>query len=111
LPRIALALALAPLAVSAIALVVTVGADYKPAGDIAIVEMTTRAVGEHWPLVGNHSRDGWHHRGRFCRTRPCRSAQEEESDVVNDLAPPVLAAVPSREGEVVVRGIGFLGLS
>jgi hypothetical protein len=47
LPRIALALALAPLAVSAIALVVTVGGDYKPAGDIAIVEMTTRAVGEH----------------------------------------------------------------
>jgi hypothetical protein len=58
LPRIALALALAPLAVSAIALVVTVGGDYKPAGDIAIVEMTTRAVGEHGPLVGNHSRDG-----------------------------------------------------
>lgn len=37
--------------------------------------------------------------------------QEEESDVVNDLAPPVLAAVPPGEGEVVVRGIGFLGLS
>jgi hypothetical protein len=31
--------------------------------------------------------------------------------VVNDLAPPVLAVVPSGEGEVVVRGIGFLGLS
>jgi hypothetical protein len=37
--------------------------------------------------------------------------QEEESDVVNDLAPSVLAAVPPGEGEVVVRGIGFLGLS
>jgi hypothetical protein len=63
LPRVALALALAPLVVSAVALVVAVGGEYKPAGDIAIVEMTTRAVGNHWPLVGNHSRDGWHHPG------------------------------------------------
>jgi hypothetical protein len=63
LPWVALALALAPLVVSAVALVVAVGSKYQPAGDIAIVEMTTRAVGDHWPLVGNHSRDGWHHPG------------------------------------------------
>jgi hypothetical protein len=62
-PRIALALVLAPLAVSAIALAVAVGGDYRPVGDNAIVEMTTRAVGDHWPLVGNHSRDGWHQPG------------------------------------------------
>ena len=62
-PRIALALALAPLVVSAVALAVAVGGDYRPEGDIAIVEMTTRAVGDHWPLVGNHSRDGWHQPG------------------------------------------------
>ena len=61
--RIALALALAPLAVSAVALAVAVGGDYRPVGDIAVVEMTTRAVGDHWPLVGNHSRDGWHQPG------------------------------------------------
>ena len=62
-PLVALALALAPLAVSAVALAVAVGGDYRPEGDIAIVEMTTRAVGDHWPLIGNHSRDGWHHPG------------------------------------------------
>jgi hypothetical protein len=62
-PRIAMALALAPLVVSAVALIVAIGGEYKPAGDIAIVEMTTRAVGDHWPLVGNHSRDGWHQPG------------------------------------------------
>jgi hypothetical protein len=62
-PRIALALALAPLVVSAIALAVAVGGDYRPVGDNAIVEMTTRAVDDHWPLVGNHSRDGWHQPG------------------------------------------------
>lgn len=49
--------------VTAIALAVAVGGDYRPVGDNAIVEMTTRAVGEHWPLVGNHSRDGWHQPG------------------------------------------------
>jgi hypothetical protein len=43
-------MALAPLVVSAVALVVAVGGDYRPGGDIAIVEMTTRAVGNHWPL-------------------------------------------------------------
>lgn len=58
-----MALALSPLVVSAVAVIVAVGGEYKPAGDIAVVEMTTRAVGEHWPLVGNHSRDGWHHPG------------------------------------------------
>jgi hypothetical protein len=62
-PWAAMALALAPLVVSAIALAFAVGGDYRPPGDIAIVEMTTRAVGDHWPLVGNHSRDGWHHPG------------------------------------------------
>ncbi|HEY6698991.1 MAG TPA: hypothetical protein VIZ67_12235 [Acidimicrobiales bacterium] len=62
-PRAALALALAPLVVSAVALAVAVGGDYRPEGDIAIIEMTTRAVGDHWPLVGNHSHDGWHHPG------------------------------------------------
>lgn len=62
-PLVALALALAPLAVSAVALAVAAGGDYRPEGDIAIVEMTTRAVGDHWPLIGNHSRDGWHHPG------------------------------------------------
>jgi hypothetical protein len=63
LPGVAMALALAPLVVSAVALAFAVGGDYRPAGDVAIVEMTSRAVGDHWPLVGNHSRDGWHHPG------------------------------------------------
>jgi hypothetical protein len=58
-----LALALAPLVVSAVALVVAVGGDYRPFGDFAVIEMTTRAVGDHWPLAGNHSRDHWHHPG------------------------------------------------
>jgi hypothetical protein len=63
LVRIALGLALAPFVASAIALVVLVGGDYLPAGDLAMTEMHIRDVGRHEVLVGLHSRPFWSHPG------------------------------------------------
>ena len=63
LSRLALVLALLPLAVSAVFLVVKAGGTYAPAADNAIMELTTRDVGRHPVLVGLVSRDGWSHPG------------------------------------------------
>jgi hypothetical protein len=63
LGRLALILALLPLAVSAVFLVVTAGGTYTPTADNAIIELTTRDVGHHPVLVGLVSRDGWSHPG------------------------------------------------
>jgi uncharacterized membrane protein len=63
LSRVALVLALLPLAVSAVFLVVKAGGTYAPAADNAIMELTTRDVGHHPVLVGLVSRDGWSHPG------------------------------------------------
>jgi hypothetical protein len=61
--RLALGLVLAPLAISAIALVVRVGGDYRPYADYAWTELQVRDVGRHEVLVGLYSRDGWSHPG------------------------------------------------
>jgi hypothetical protein len=63
LTRVALALALLPLVVSAVALVIDVGAGYQPTNDLATTELHTRDVGHHPVLVGLYSRDGWNHPG------------------------------------------------
>jgi hypothetical protein len=56
-------LTVAPLAVSALYLLVFVGADYFPSGDIVGTEMRTRDVGNHAVWLGPFSRDGWFHPG------------------------------------------------
>jgi hypothetical protein len=61
--RLALGLVLAPLAVSAIALVVRVGGAYRPYADYAWTELQVRDVGRHEVLIGLYSRDGWSHPG------------------------------------------------
>lgn len=62
-PRLALALTLAPLVVSAIYLLVVVGGDYHPMGDLAGTELRTRDVGRYMLWTGPYSRDGWFHPG------------------------------------------------
>jgi hypothetical protein len=57
------ALTVAPLAVSALYLLVFVGADFHPSGDIVATEMRTRDVGTHAVWLGPFSRDGWFHPG------------------------------------------------
>lgn len=60
--RLAFALALAPLAVSAVSLMV--GHRHYPSfGDAAMTELLTRDVGRRWLELGPFSRDGWYHPG------------------------------------------------
>jgi hypothetical protein len=61
--RVALALALAPFAVSAVAVLVTVGGHWLPVADHALTEMQVRDVGRHEVLVGLYSRENWNHPG------------------------------------------------
>ncbi len=63
LPAVALAVALLPFVVSAVALLVDVGDDYHPLSDHALTEMQIRDVGHHEVLTGLFSRDGWRHPG------------------------------------------------
>jgi hypothetical protein len=58
-----LVIALAPLAVSAVALVAAVGGAYHPTGDQAGTELAVRAVGRHEVLTGLWSRELWAHPG------------------------------------------------
>jgi hypothetical protein len=60
--RLAVALTLVPLAVSALALRVGHGT-YAPIGDLATTELVTRDVGRYAVEIGPYSRDGWHHPG------------------------------------------------
>lgn len=52
-----------PFVVSAIALVVGVGASYVPVSDHALSEMLVRDVGRHPVLSGLYSRENWSHPG------------------------------------------------
>jgi hypothetical protein len=61
--RLAIALTLAPLVVSAINLSVRYGNGHQPVGDLAMTELVTRDVGRQAVLIGPFSRDGWHHPG------------------------------------------------
>lgn len=61
--HIALALALLPLLVSAVALVVDVGNRYQPTSDLALTEMQVRDIGHHEVLNGLYSRADWRHPG------------------------------------------------
>jgi hypothetical protein len=61
--RLALALALLPLGVSAVALVAGTGGGYRPSGDWAVQEMAVRDIGRHPVLVGLYSRGNWSHPG------------------------------------------------
>lgn len=58
-----LALTLAPLAVSAVALVAVVRGDYVPTGDHAGTELAVRAIGHHQVLTGLWSHRNWSHPG------------------------------------------------
>ena len=60
---LAVALALVPLVISAVALVVKVGDTYYPGSDLALTELRTRDVGRHPVLLGLPSRDRWNHPG------------------------------------------------
>ena len=57
----AIALALLPLVVSAIALVA--GSTYRPVADDAWIELQIRDIGHHAVLLGPYSRFGWFHPG------------------------------------------------
>jgi hypothetical protein len=59
----AIALAVLPLVVSAVALVVRVGGDYRPSADEAWIELQIRDIGHHPVLLGPYSRFGWFHPG------------------------------------------------
>jgi hypothetical protein len=63
LAAVALAVALLPFLVSAVALVVKIGGDYLAGGDIGLTELRTSDVGRHPVLLGPYSRDGWNHPG------------------------------------------------
>jgi len=58
-----LALALLPLAVSAVALLTAVGREYVPTGDHAGTEIAVRSVGRHAVLTGLWSHADWNHPG------------------------------------------------
>jgi hypothetical protein len=59
----AVALAVLPLVVSAIAMLVRVGGDYRPSADEAWIELQIRDIGHHPVLLGPYSRFGWFHPG------------------------------------------------
>jgi hypothetical protein len=59
----AIAVAVLPLLVSAIAMIVAVGGDYKPSSDQAWIELQIRDIGHHAVLLGPYSRFGWFHPG------------------------------------------------
>ncbi len=52
-----------PFVVSAIALIVRVGDDYRPSADQAWIELQIRDIGHHPVLLGPYSRFGWFHPG------------------------------------------------
>lgn len=56
------AIVMVPLVVALVSLVTRLGTWY-PAGDLAVMELTTRDVGVHSVLLGPYSRFGWHHPG------------------------------------------------
>ena len=56
-------LAALPFVAIAAGLIVAVGGDYHPAGDLAMTEMHTRDIGHHEVLTGLHSRWNWSHPG------------------------------------------------
>jgi hypothetical protein len=59
----AIAIAVLPLVVSAISMIVAVGADYHPSADQAWIELQVRDIGHHAVLLGPYSRFGWFHPG------------------------------------------------
>jgi hypothetical protein len=59
----AIVLAIVPLVVSAIALVLRVGGDYRPSADEAWIELQIRDIGHRPVLLGPYSRFGWFHPG------------------------------------------------
>ena len=61
--HVAFALALIPVAVSAVSLSIRYGNAYNPIGDMAAIELFTRDVGQRAVMIGPYSRDGWHHPG------------------------------------------------
>lgn len=58
-----LALVVAPLVVSAFVLWFSVGRDYHPPADLALLELRTRDALHHGVLSGPYSRFGWNHPG------------------------------------------------
>jgi hypothetical protein len=59
----AVALAVVPFVVSAIAVLVGVGSAYRPSADDAWIELQIRDIGHHAVLLGPYSRFGWFHPG------------------------------------------------
>jgi hypothetical protein len=61
--RSAIVIAAVPFVVTALAMIITVGGDYHPAGDLAMTEMHIRDIGHHEVLIGLWSRWNWSHLG------------------------------------------------
>ncbi len=116
--RLAVALTLVPLAVSAVHLSARYGNAYKPGGDLAAAELWVRDVGRHPVLVGLYSRDRWHHPGPlayYLMALPYRllgsraTAVNVASLAVNAAAVAGIAAYARRRGGAALVLISLLG--
>jgi hypothetical protein len=116
--RLAVALTLVPLAVSALHLSVRYGNAYKPGGDLALAELWMRDVGRRPVLVGLISRDGWHHPGPvayYLMALPYRllgsraTAVDVAALAVNAAAVTGIATYARRRGGAALMLISLLG--
>ena len=115
---LALALAMIPLLVGAIALAVDGGHGYRPTGDHATNELRTSDVGDHAVLVGPYSRDNWSHPGPsyfYALAIPYRLASTTSASlfvgalIINGAAIAGIGVVARRLGGLRLALIALLG--
>ena len=115
--RLAAALTLAPLAVSAIYLTLWHGS-YAAVGDLATTELVTRDVGRYAVELGPYSRDGWYHPGPamyFLLAIPYRllgnttSAMDVGALLVNGASVVGMAVIARRRGGLAPAVLTLLG--
>jgi hypothetical protein len=116
--RVAVALTLVPLAVSAIGMSVRYGGSYQPVGDLASAELITRDVGRYAVQIGPFSRDGWHHPGPamyYLFALPYRLlgstsiAMNVAALVVNGASVAGMAVIARRRGGAALMLVTLLG--
>jgi hypothetical protein len=116
--RAAYALALAPLAVSAVNLTLRYGNAYNPIGDLAMTELVTRDVGSRAVVLGPFSRDGWHHPGPalyYLLVLPYRllgstsTALSVAALAINGASVAGMAAIARRRGGVTLMLLTLVG--
>ncbi len=117
--RVALTLTVAPLVVSAVALLLGHG-DYVAIGDLAATELITRDVGRYAVELGPYSRDGWHHPGPalyYVLAVPYRlfgstaAALDVGALLVNGASIGAMAFVARRRGGVPLALLTLVGAS